>query len=313
MLSLNIASLAATLTVLRLTSAACVLTNKLEDVEDLKAQGVPDSLCTPGSEGQYQFGLVVSQISVPTFDSGNALAGISGSTGFVIFDPTCVPVAAYGTDDSGNDCGVPYEMDYFPSKPLVVGGINWDVSAPWFAFDFGGKHYNAHGKECGGCNTYYTDGGLRPVSQCKCGFDVGTCTLPNIQDAPMEYAETKDALCTPQASGNYQLSLDTRFSTLGLYDSECHSVATYRVGKDELADGCALPMKIDYFGGEKVITVRKLATDVFVPGWNKDEAAFTFEFGARSYGSRDDWCSGCKGQGSDDELNQGCKCGFYVG
>ncbi|KAK3645087.1 hypothetical protein LTR22_014889 [Elasticomyces elasticus] len=315
MLSRNVVSLTTALAIFDLTRAACVMHNKLDDVEAQKAEGVPDTLCTPGGDGEFQFAMVVSQVSVPTFDSGSALAGLAGSEGFVIFDSQCVPLAAYGPEGEGNDCGVPYEMNYIEGKPLVVNSINWNVADPSFSFDFDGQHRTSWGEECGGCNTYYTDGGLRPVQQCKCGFYVGTCTLDNVQDQPMEYPETKDALCIPPplGSGHYRLSLDTRFSTIGLYDSECHSVGTYRVGPEELAAGCALPMKINYFGDDRIITIRHLATDVYADGWNVDDPAFMFGFEGRTYGSTDDWCADCKGQGSDDELNQGCMCGFYGG
>ncbi|KAK5674070.1 hypothetical protein LTS10_013165 [Elasticomyces elasticus] len=231
-----------------------------------------------------------------------------------IFDPQCVPVAAYGLDGEGNECGIPYELDYIEGKPLVVKHIDWGVGGAFYSFDFDGKNYNSGHAECGGCNSYCTDLGLRPVVQCPCGFYVGTCTLDNALDEPMEYPETKDALCTPQESGNYQLSLDTRYSVIGLYDSECHSVGQYRVGAEERSTACALPLKIDYFGPDKIIMVRHLNGDVYADGWNADgNPAFTFEFNGRSYGSTDDWCAGCKGQGSDDELNQGCMCGFYGG
>lgn len=310
----TLTSVASALLLFGLTNASCILHNKLDDLEDLKADGIPAGLCTPGAgDGEYQFGMTVSEVSVPTFDSDNALAGITGSTGFVLFDSECVPLGAYGPDDEGNDCGVPYEIDYFPDRPVMVSSINWDVGNPSFGFDFDGTTYRSGGEECGGCSHYFTDGGLRPVQECKCSFYAGTCTLQNIQDEPMEYPETKDALCTPQDSGNYQLSLDTRFSTISLYDSECHSVATYRASEEERGPGCALPLKIDYFGDDKIIMVRNMELDAYVEGFNTDSPAFTFEFNGRSYGSTDDWCGGCAGQGSDDELNQGCRCGFYVG
>ncbi|KAK3614995.1 hypothetical protein LTR22_027600 [Elasticomyces elasticus] len=257
--------------------------------------------------------MVASQVSVPVFSGDDVNAGMSGSQGFVIFDPQCVPVAAYGPDGEGQDCGTTYELNYIEGKPLVVGSINWDVGPARFSFDFDGQHRRSEWKECGGCNTYYTDGGLRPVQQCKCSFYVGTCTLKNVQDAPMDYPQTKDALYTPQDSGNYQLPFDNRFSVISLYDSECYTVGSYRVALDERTAGCALPSKIVYFGDDKSIMIRKLAGDVYVDGWNVDEPAFTFEFNDRSYGSTDDWCAGCKGQGSDEELNQGCMCGFYGG
>ncbi|KAK3613737.1 hypothetical protein LTR56_027706 [Elasticomyces elasticus] len=310
MLSRNVVSLATALAIFDLTSATCVLHNKPDDVEAKIAEGVPDSLCTPGGDGEYQFAMVVSEAAVPA--PGNA--GDAGDSGFTIFDPQCVPVAAYGLDGEGNECGIPYEMDYIEGKPLVVNHISWGIGSPFYSFDFDGKNYNSGHAECEGCNTHYLAGGLQPVVQCKCGFYVGTCTLDNALDEPMEYPETKDALCTPQESGNYQLSLDTRYSVIGLYDSECHSVGQYRVGAEERSTACALPLKIDYFGADKIIMVRHLNGDVYADGWNADgNPAFTFEFNGRSYGSTDDWCAGCKGQGSDDELNQGCMCGFYGG
>lgn len=131
----------------------------------------------------------------------------------------------------------------------------------------------------------------------------------------MKYPEAKAALCTTQESGNYQPSLETMVSTFSLYDAECHAVATYRAGPPELGDGCALTLKIDNFGDDKVIVIRDMDLGAEggadAEGFN-DEAAFMFGFNGRSYGSRDDWCTGCSGQGSED-LDQGCSCGFCVG
>ncbi|KAK5721134.1 hypothetical protein LTR15_007098 [Elasticomyces elasticus] len=310
MLSRNVVSFATALAIFDLTRATCVLHNKPDDVEAQIADGVPDSLCTPGGDGEYQFAMVITEAAIPApSNSGNA-----ANSGLFIFDPQCVPVAAYGVDGEGTDCAIPYELDYIEGKPLVVKHINWGIGSPFFSFDFDGQNHNSGHAECAGCNSYSADLGLRPVVQCKCGFYVGTCTLDNALDEPMEYPETKDALCTPQESGNYQLSLDTRYSVIGLYDSECHIVGQYRVGAEERSTACALPLKVDYFGADKIIMVRHLNGDVYADGWNADgNPAFTFEFNGRSYGSTDDWCAGCKGQGSDDELNQGCMCGFYGG
>ncbi|KAK5732443.1 hypothetical protein LTR17_010499 [Elasticomyces elasticus] len=305
MLSRNVVSLTTALAILDLTRAACVMHNKLDDVKAQKAEGVPDTLCTPGGDGEYQFAMVVSQVSVPTFDSGSALAGLAGSEGFVIFDSQCVPLAAYGPEGEGNDCGVPYEMNYIEGKPLVTRAF------PSILMD-NIAHRGVRSVEdviptirmagCGLCSSANAASTSVPAHS----------TTSKTSRWSTRRRKTRSAFLHHWAAGTTG-SLDTRFSTIGLYDSECHSVGTYRVGPEELAAGCALPLEINYFGDDRIITIRHLATDVYADGWNVDEPAFVFEFEGRSYGSTDDWCADCKGQGSDDELNQGCMCGFYGG
>lgn len=292
------------------SAAACLLENEVEDLGDLNAEDIPDSQCTPSPDGGYTFALTATQVAVPTTAGGFA-AGISGSKGFTIFDSKCNAVGAFAPE--GNNCGTPYEINYFDGKPLVVDRIDWNAADPFFRFNFDGQTFQPES-----CTSTFTDGGLRPVTHCKVSFNVGTCTIPNIiaPDEVSSSPETKDALCTPQASGNYQLALDTRFSIISLYDSDCYEVGLHRVADTELRDGCYnyMTFQLDFFGADRLITVRNLELNAYAEDFNEDgNPAFTFEFDGRSYGSTDDWCSGCSGQGSDDELNQGCKCGFYVG
>lgn len=303
------------------SNAACVMSNELDELENpLEGVETREALCTVQADGNYQFGLIASEVSVPTFDGDNALAGVAGSHSFVLFNSKCVPVGAFAPE--GNDCGIPYEIDYFPGKPLTVTSIDWAPSSPSFVFEFEGQSYRSREGKCGGCKEELDGTGLRSVGQCKCGFfvgsgpidDPGTCVVLNAQSEPYDYAETDEAVCTPQADGNYQLTTETNAPTISLFDKDCHRQAVFR--PDILGSDCRLPYRIEYFDGMDIM-VTKLDADTGSGSFNGDGApAFTFEFNGRSYGSRDDWCGGCAEtkSGIDNGTGeQACRCGFYVG
>lgn len=163
----NLAGLAILLSAAGFTNAQCTLENSLGNQ---KGKETRSQLCTPQAEGNLQLALDVSEVSVPTLDGDNALAGVAGSKAFIIYDRDCNLLGTYAP--SGNDCGVPYEIDLaLDGGPISIGTVNFDVGAPGFEFDFDGNHYNVDNSPCGGCGDL--SDGLEAEQGCKCGFYVG--------------------------------------------------------------------------------------------------------------------------------------------
>lgn len=107
---------------------------------------------------------------MPTFNGGNAYAGITGNDGFILYDSSCYVYGVFSRHDEGGDCAIPYVIDYFADE-ITITSIFADVGNPEFTFEYGSETYDADEDEkCGGCGDL--SDGLRAEVACKCGFYV---------------------------------------------------------------------------------------------------------------------------------------------
>lgn len=170
----KLASLAALLSTFGLVSGDCLLHNQLGFNEGTVE--TRETLCTPQADGNYQLALEVSEVGVPTFDGDNAFAGVVGSDVFILYASDCTRLGVYSRGNEGNDCGVPYTIDFFGvDPPLSIYNVFFDVGAPRFSFDFLGESYSTSDSKCGGCGDM--SDGLRADVGCKCGFFVADFDL----------------------------------------------------------------------------------------------------------------------------------------
>jgi len=142
--------LAWSLATLKLVLASCKLENKFEDIPDMAEGGTLDAesrvrLCEHQTDGNYQLTMMTSMVSVPTMDADNALAGVAGHQGFILYNDKCVPVGAFTPE--GNGCGVPYEINYFPESPLIIDKIIWDTGRARMDFIFKGEKCKLKGSD----------------------------------------------------------------------------------------------------------------------------------------------------------------------
>jgi hypothetical protein len=149
-----------------LAQADCQLKNSL-DASKAK-QETHAELCQPTGEGVFTFAMDTSEVSVPTFNGGNALAGVAGHVTYIIYDNTCTPRGAYGP--SGNDCGTPYVIkeNWLPYV-LTVNKIDTSVGGPYFSFNYANGKYSINNNHCG-CQDMSS--GLEAEKGCKCAFPI---------------------------------------------------------------------------------------------------------------------------------------------
>lgn len=123
MIDLSIAALAAALTTFRLTSASCLLQNRMDPGSESEA--VTKGLCVRQAEGNYHLSFSSSSVCVPALAAGG-MSGCSGGPGWKLFDWNCKLLGDY---DPGQDknCVAPYEIHYFPGKPVNI-NHSWQIT-----------------------------------------------------------------------------------------------------------------------------------------------------------------------------------------
>ncbi|KUL81700.1 hypothetical protein ZTR_09665 [Talaromyces verruculosus] len=149
-----------------LVHAGCNLQNVIEDGD----RGVEDrkELCMGQGEGDWTFSLQISEVSVPTFDGGNAYGGVAGNTAFIIYDNTCNRLGVYSPDEEGNDCGIPYYIsETWLPYDIIIKRVNFDVGDGDFRFSYGAGDYMI-GENHTECNDMSE--GLRAEVGCKTAF-----------------------------------------------------------------------------------------------------------------------------------------------
>lgn len=172
MVSLKLASLATLLSTLTLVSGDCILHNQLSWNDVFSgSKETREELCVPQAEGNYQISLEVSEVSVPTFDGDNALAGVVGNDVFVVYTHDCYPISVFSRSAEGNDCGVPYTLNDIFGEGLTITKVYFGVGDPFFAFDLEGETYSVNDDKCGGCGDL--SHGLTADQACRCGFPWG--------------------------------------------------------------------------------------------------------------------------------------------
>jgi hypothetical protein len=198
------------------------------------------------------------------------MAGCAGNGGFELFDWKCKRLGTYDPSDSGNDCGVPYQIDYFPGKPITIKSV-WLLSDMSYTFNYDGRDYST--KSNGLCGTH-TESGVVAVGECRVGFaGPPLCTLENVRSSPSVSITDDPALCTPQNAGNIQVTMETADPpTISIYDSECREVAYFR--RETAPDYCPWPIKINYLGEGREISIWK---------WDANQHIFAFDFKGRTY------------------------------
>lgn len=261
MLTSTMATFTAAMAVASLTSATCLIPNGLKS----------GSVCVPQAEGNYHLPYPSSSLCVPTFSGGSSLAGCSGSDGFQLFDWNCQLLGTYNSRFD-NGCGAPYEIDYFPSKPITIFNVFLNAAEPRFTFNYDGRDYKIDSD--GLCSNRFTSAGLRAIAECRVGFaGPPPCTLQNILDSPSSLTTDDEALCTVQAPGNVKVTMETSDPpTVSFYDSECRSVAFFR--HEQAPEYCPWPIKIATLGGGRQILVTK---------WDANQHVFAFDFRGRTY------------------------------
>lgn len=160
----QILSLATAVALLGHASADCQLTNTLSAPET--SPETRTQLCMPQGEGSWTFAMDISEVDVPTFNSGAEWAGLAGNNAYIIYDNNCVPYGVYGPD--GNDCGTPYVIeDYFLPYVLTVQDIDTDVGGGYFKFAYANGLYTIGNN---GCTCEDLSSGLEAEQGCKCAF-----------------------------------------------------------------------------------------------------------------------------------------------
>lgn len=154
-----------TLSLLTLARASCQLTNQL--TAPFPSPG--PQFCQPTGAGVYTFSMQVSEIEVPTFDSGNPDAGNVAASAFVIYDNTCTAVGSYSPDQD-NNCGSPYVIEEnFLQYVLTVQNVNFNAAGPYFEFVYANGKYSINNNHCGCAEVPHA---LQVEQGCKCAFPV---------------------------------------------------------------------------------------------------------------------------------------------
>ena len=268
MIAPSIAALAAALTMFRQTSATCLLQNQMKPGSESEA--VTEGLCVRQAEGNYHLSFSSSSMCMPALAAGG-MSGCSGSPGWKLFDWNCKMLGEYDPGQD-NDCGAPYEIHYFPGKPINIKHSWQSTYDPSYTFNYDGRDYST--KSNGLCGSRTQDLGLAVVGECRVGFaGPPPCTLKSVRDSPSGFITTDPALCTPQDAGNIQVTMETADPpTISIYDSECREVAFFR--RESAPDHCSWPIKIDYLGEGR---------DITIPKWDANQHIFAFEFRGRTY------------------------------
>lgn len=266
----KMAALIAASTMFGMINANCIMANGMKP-EAAEAQW-PESMCVKQAEGNYHLSYSISGICVPTMNGANAMAGCTDNGGFQLFDWNCKLLGSYDPGDEGNDCGVPYQIDYFPGKPIVIDNVWLDYAKTSYHFKYDGLDYTT--KSNGACNNYAK--GLSGVGECRVSFaGPGPCTLENVMSSPSAFITHDPTLCTTQDEGNYYVTMETVDPpSISIYDHECRNVAFYR--REAAPDYCPGLIKINYFGDDKKILISKL---------DAKERAFSFDYRDGTYES----------------------------
>ncbi|KAF9888294.1 hypothetical protein FE257_008867 [Aspergillus nanangensis] len=159
---------AALLAIAGLVSADCDLHNTMtEPTDEVETR---EALCKPQGADSWTFAMDVSEVAVPTFNGGNALAGVAGNRAFIVYDNYCVPKGIYSPDNEGNDCGIPWWInDIGLPYDIKITSVNTDVGDGYFNFGYSDGAYmiGENGATCGDLSD-----GLEAEVGCKTGFPV---------------------------------------------------------------------------------------------------------------------------------------------
>lgn len=247
----KMAALIAASTMFSMINAGCIMANKMEP-EDAEAQW-PESMCVQQDEGYYHLSYSKRTFCIPIPNGADAMKGCGGGNGFELFDSNCKLLGSYDPGQTDN-CGSPFQIDFFPGKPIVIDRVNLSADSPFYRFNYDGRTYDT--KSNGLCNSH--PDGLTAVGECRVGFaGPPACTLENVLDSPSGLIFDDPALCTPQDTGNFTVTMETVDPpSISIYDHECRNVAFYR--REAAPEYCPWPIKIDYFGEGKHILISKL-------------------------------------------------------
>ncbi|KAL2863195.1 uncharacterized protein BJX67DRAFT_364434 [Aspergillus lucknowensis] len=108
-----------------------------------------------------------TMVGVPTFNGGQAFAGVVGNNAFILYDHTCTIRGVYDPHDDGN-CAIPYViMENFLEYVLTVTEVNFDLGAGDFTFLYANGAYSIWENQ-----HICTDisNGLQAVEACKAAF-----------------------------------------------------------------------------------------------------------------------------------------------
>lgn len=163
-----ITSLAAALAAVKPVSAACHLPNAVDN--GVGGVETHSQLCIPQGAGDWTFSMYLDEVSVPTFDADNPLAGVVSTAYFYIYDESCTRRGAYSMSGHGNDCGIPYViMENFLPYVLTIENINAAIGGGYFRFLYGNGEFSIGNNHCT-CQSMTT--GLEAKEGCKCAFPV---------------------------------------------------------------------------------------------------------------------------------------------
>jgi hypothetical protein len=162
----HIFALIAAFAMFSIAAANCQLGNSYTDAD--AGTESRSQLCVGQGPDSWTFAMDISQVSVPTFNGGSPLAGVSGNKAYLIYDNTCALRGVYAP--SGNDCGTPYtiEENWLPFV-LTVTSINTGVGSGYFSFNYGAGKYSINNNGCG-CSDMSS--GLEAEQGCKCAFPI---------------------------------------------------------------------------------------------------------------------------------------------
>lgn len=234
MLASSMAAFLAALMMFSLSSATCIMKNG--STSKTTDGSPPEGVCVRQSEGSYHLSYSKNNVCVPTLKSGpDSMAGCSSGGTFKLFDWNCKQLGDYDpTGDS--DCGVPYQIDYFPGKPITIKSVWLSEFDPSYRFNYDGRDYST--KANGRCGSRTASLELAVIGECRVGFaGPPPCTLENVRSRPSGFITDDPALCTPQEAGNVQVTMETADPpTISFYDSECREVAFFR--RETASDFC---------------------------------------------------------------------------
>ncbi|KAK2763032.1 hypothetical protein FQN54_009665 [Arachnomyces sp. PD_36] len=146
--------------------AACGLSNIIEDGD--RGVETREELCKPQGEDAWTFGMQLSQVSVPTFNGGNAYGGVAGSNAFIVYDNYCERLGIY--EPEKDDCAIPYEItETWLPWDIIIEQVNYSVGDGDFSFAYAAGDYMI-GENGATCEEI--GGGLRVEIGCKSAFPV---------------------------------------------------------------------------------------------------------------------------------------------
>ncbi|KAK2757198.1 hypothetical protein FQN54_004712 [Arachnomyces sp. PD_36] len=158
----------ALLAIATLVNAECTLENVITEEEKGVKETRPE-VCQTQGEGDWTFTMMNSMVGVPTFNGGNAFAGVTGNDAFLIFDEDCMPHGVYSPGNNG-ECGIPYEVqEGFLRWTMIIESVNMFMGGGDFSFAYGAGTYTIGENHCA-CQDISE--GLRAEQACGCSFPV---------------------------------------------------------------------------------------------------------------------------------------------